>query len=157
MVLAKSFRDGTKWLGKNQEVCTYSEVDLWGQMCVLQLLGVCNSRFRSSGDSRLDSLLFPTKRGSTGRHEALFSQRSSPAMKKISARFTAGEEELPVASVLSRHRHVLGARLCIGLNGKFLRFRRWRKHKLYCRLLKPFWCLSFHYTNYASNGNYIID
>jgi hypothetical protein len=35
--------------------------------------------------------------------------------------------------------------------------KRWRKHKLYCHLFKPFWCLSCHYINYASNGNYIID
>jgi hypothetical protein len=31
--------------------------------------------------------------------------------------------------------------------------KRWRKHKLYCHLFKPFWCLSCHYINYASNGN----
>jgi hypothetical protein len=35
--------------------------------------------------------------------------------------------------------------------------KRWRKHKLYCHLFKPFWCLFCHYINYASNGNYIID
>jgi hypothetical protein len=35
--------------------------------------------------------------------------------------------------------------------------KRWRKHKLYCHLFKPFWCLSCHLKNYASNGNYIID
>jgi hypothetical protein len=35
--------------------------------------------------------------------------------------------------------------------------KRWRKHKLYCHLFKPLWCLSCHYINYASNGYYIID
>jgi hypothetical protein len=41
---------------------------------------------------------------------------------------------------------------------KFVVFsNRWRKHKLYCHLFKPFWCLSCHYINYASNGNYVID
>jgi hypothetical protein len=31
------------------------------------------------------------------------------------------------------------------------------KSYLYCHLFKPFWCLSCHYINFASNGNYIID
>jgi hypothetical protein len=35
--------------------------------------------------------------------------------------------------------------------------KRWRKQKLYCHLFKSFWCLSCHYINYGSNGNYIID
>jgi hypothetical protein len=80
--------------------------------------------------------------------------------------FTATEARLlpnvptqnrPPDSRLQTHTHTHTPRIYWVERKVFAFSRRWRKHKIYCHLFKPFWRLSCHYINYASNGNHIID